>query len=216
MAGPTGNETNHVMDGLTVRGGLGLEGPGGVVTYLNRDAAAAVARQAAVVRGQGFITETFPRCGALSGTISVDGTVYGTAIGLLAGDVITNMTIGINVAGNTTTIAKLGIYSQTGTLLCSSADGSAGMGTAGLKTMAMTTPFTVTADGLYYAAWITKASVTLPTPLRGSASLSASNPSAGIGAGTPFMVTQTGQTDFPASATLVASVVSLAYWMGIS
>jgi hypothetical protein len=121
VAGPNGNETNHTLDGLTVRGGLAIEGVGGVKTYLNSDVASGLARQSLAMRNQGVYAETYPVMNSNGQTITTTGTVYGVGIGLLAGDVVTNLTSRVSLAGATVSLAKMGLYSKAGTLLCSSA-----------------------------------------------------------------------------------------------
>src|SRR4051812_10669111 len=98
MAGPSGNEANHTMDGLTVRGGLALQGDAGVQTYLNRDVAGMVARNAALLKGTGYYAETFPFAASNTSLAGTSQTIYAMACGLLAGDVVTNILCGCQTA----------------------------------------------------------------------------------------------------------------------
>lgn len=208
-----GNESNHRIDGLTIGGDLAFEGVGGAKTILNRDAAGFVARQAAFCRGMGYYAEPYPAM-LSSHTITVTQTVYGIGIGLLEGDVVSNLSVRVSVAGNTVTLAKLGLYSKTGTLLCSSADSGASFASTGTKTLPMTTPFTVLATDFYYAAFLGVSAVTMPDMWRASNLLAAGW--GGVGVGAAILVNQTGQADLPASATLVAQGANTAWWIGVS
>lgn len=213
---PLGNESNHTMDGLTVRGGLALANNNGQIASVEYDRFASMARVAVLQRGQGFLAETSPRgAGAFSSTIAITQVLYGMPVGLLAGDIVSNLSIAIQVAGNTVTLAKLGLYSKIGTLLASSAESGASFASTGMKTLAMTTPYTVVTDDLYYTAFLAVSAVTMPTPIRTAGNAIASN-NAGVGSGFPFQVVQTAQTDLPATATLVTSGSGISYWIGVS
>jgi hypothetical protein len=215
VAGPNGNETNHTLDGLTVRGGLAIEGVGGVKTYLNSDVASGLARQSLAMRNQGVYAETYPVMNSNGQTITTTGTVYGVGIGLLAGDVVTNLTSRVSLAGATVSLAKMGLYSKAGTLLCSSASNGTAFETTGVKTLPMTTPYTVPTDDYYFAAFIAVSAVTMPTNWR-SATFFTANSYAGVGSGQNIAVLQLSQADLPASATFVTSTSAISMWIGVS
>lgn len=212
MAGPTGNETNHTLDGLTVRGGLSLEGTGGVSTYLNRDAASDVARRMALMRGLGYYAETYPQVCHSGASLLNSGGCHFVAIGLLAGDVVTSITVQLEATGTSITLAKNGLYSVAGTLLASSASGHASFGTLGKKTLAMTTPYTITTDGMYYVCHIQVAASSAQV-MKAAGGLGSSQ---GVGSGGLVQGFQGGQADLPASATISLSASSLGMWMAVA
>lgn len=207
-----GNETNHRVDGLTISGGLAFEGPGGANAYLNRDVSAMLARTAAANRGMGYYAETVPylSCGAAS--VSVTGRLYGVAIGLLAGDVVSNIICAVNVINNTPTLTKLGLYTTGGTLLAGTADASSAFGSTGKKVTALTAPYTVTADGVYYVVFINTAA-TGASMFRAHGG---GNAFQAVTGGVAAMVNQDSQTDLPASATFTATANAFGYWMAIN
>lgn len=210
---PLGNESNHSMDGLTVRGGLAVANNSGGIASVDFDRFAALARQAVVMRAQGYYAETYPRAASLVANGVTSGTLYAMAVGLIAGDVVANMTIGVSTLG-TMTLAKLGLYSKTGnTLLCSSADASVAFGSTGPKTLAMTTPYTVVADDIYYVGFL--AVHTSLQCYRGSTS-TVTTFSGGVGNGFAMQMAQGSQVDLPATATLAVSTSGISWWVAIS
>jgi hypothetical protein len=214
---PIGNESNHVMDGLTVRGGLGLTNNLGQVATVDYDRFACMARNAVAMRAQGYYAETYPR-GAIAGsTVSVNGTIHFGAVGLLAGDVVTAVSVYVQTlaSGFSGTGVTLGLYTKSGALCASSADAQAAFGSTGMKTTAMTTPYTVPSDDLYYAAILSVAS-TPPVLLRGSSGISgggwlAVSPSVYGGFGT-----DTSEAALGAQQTISFSGLAISYWMAIS
>ncbi len=164
--------------------------------------------------GQGYFAETYQRPSNQSGSLAATQLLYGMAVGLLAGDVVTNMTVPVQTAGASVTLAKVALYSKTGTLLASSADASASFNSTGLKTVAMSSAYTVPTDDLYYAAFLAVSTVTMPTILRGMGSVTAAC-AGGIGSGSPVQVVQTGQADLPSPATFVVGSGNTV-WIGLS
>ena len=114
--------------------------------------------------------ETYPRylC-ATDNAISATGIALATAIPLQSGDVVTNITfITGGTAASVPTAGFVALYSSAATpaLLGQSADFATTARAANTAfTVALTTAFTVVADGLYYVS-IAFAATTVPT-LRG-------------------------------------------------
>lgn len=213
---PLGNESNHTMDGLTVRGGLAVADNAGNLASADYARFAMSAREAVLRRALGCYAETQPRTVLTGGsTVTVSGTIYGVAVGLLAGDVVSNISclVGTLASGFSGAGLRLALYSRAGVLLASSVDTQATFGSTGVKTTAMTTPYTVTTDDAYYASIISIASVP-PALFRGHASGSANT--AAVGAGIPLAVVQTAQTDLTSPATFTATTNSISVWFGIS
>jgi hypothetical protein len=210
-----GNELNHTIDGLTVRGGLALEGNGGAATYLSREVAAKLARENAANRAMGYYAETVPCNAAGAASVSISQRVYGVAIGLLAGDVVSNLIVACNVINNTATLTKLGLANSSGTMLAQSAEVSSTFGTTGKKVIAMAAPYTVTADGLYYAVFLNVAS-TGASLFRANGGGNAFQAVTGFSA---LNVNQDSQSDLPANGaalTLAATANAFGYWIAVS
>lgn len=164
--------------------------------------------------GQGVFFQTFERSVASLATTTVDGVAYFILVGLLTGDVITNISTIITAGGTTMTLSKVGIYDKTGVRLASSADQTTAWQTAGLKTTALSVPYTVLTDDVYYLAIISKGTA-VPTFLAGVNSTVAI--SQGVGSGAAALGVQTAQTDLPAPATISTSASNIkSFWMGLS
>jgi hypothetical protein len=177
------------------------------------------ARRAAVLReGCGFFADTFPIAASAGSTIAVSGSIYFQALGLLAGDIITNVLSAVQTAGATLTLTKVGIYTKAGTLLSSSADASAAFLSTGPKTTPLLpqtngAPLVIPIDDLYYAAFIC-VGTTPPTMYRG---LTGGNSNTTFtGASGPRSGLQSGQSDLITSATIAGSVSAIYFWHGIS
>jgi len=211
---PLGNEGSHVFDGLTVRGGLAVADMAGNVAAVDYNRFSAATRAALMQKAQGYFAETLPRAAAQNATVHVSGTIYGSLIGLLAGDIVTNVSCAVITLGSGYSGAghRFALYSKTGTLLASTGDVSSTMGSTGTKTIAFTTPYTVTTDDVYYVASI--AIATTPVTLtRGSGNSAATQAVTG---GIATQVNQTGQTDLTNPATLAVSGSSFNHWFALS
>lgn len=114
-------------------------------------------RAEAHIRARGFLGENFPvNQGNATGGAATDGTVFFSLIGVKPGDVITNLHVAVETAGTGSgcTLAMLSLTDRTGARLAVTADSAADRTkteSTGIKTFALTTPYTVTAgtDGLY-------------------------------------------------------------------
>lgn len=160
----------------------------------------------------GIVTETmlYP-AGHANASAPASGTMVGIIVGLRAGDVVTNLSCVLNSGGSGLTLVKLGLCAIDGTLLASTADAKASFTTSGLKTIAVSSPYTVTADGGYYIVYLaTNSGGAQPALMRGG-----SYALPVIGSGAKRHVQQTGQTDLPASATLAIGDGNW-YWFAAS
>lgn len=118
------------------------------------------------------IRESMDRRYILVNTLAVlsTGALRMQSIGLVAGDVVTNIAVlsGTTAAG-TPTHYMFGLYDSSRNLLATSTDQTtAAWGASTLKTLAMTTPYTVPTTGVYYIGIFVTAT-TVPT-LQGSSS----------------------------------------------
>jgi len=168
-------------------------------------------RQALLVTAQGLISEPYPRGNINTQSTVTSGKIQGSLVGLLVGDVITNILFIQQSNGSSLTLAKVGLYNTSGTLLASSADISSSLtsGAGTQRSFALSSPYTITTEGGYYRAFII-VGTTPPSIFRGTnnAGMSA------VGSGSAPYVSQTSQTDLPSPATF--SQDSVAFWIACS
>lgn len=163
--------------------------------------------------GQGITTETFPITASASATVVVTQSVYYGLVGFLKGDIITNIHIAVSTAvTGASTSCFVAVLDSAGNRLAVSNDLTTSADAVGVKTLALSSPYTILADGAYYLALLIVNTGTPPTLARG-ASFSA-NIMSGIGSGVRRAAVQTGQTTIPTSATFANT--ALAYWMATS
>lgn len=178
-------------------------------------AADAIQRAGILARAQGIFAETAPRWAMSAGSILLDGAVNYAAVALLAGDVITNLNTVVTTGGVALTLSKLGVYDKLGNRLALSADQGAAWQATGMMTAAMLAPYAVLTSDLYYFAVVSKGGV-LPTMLRNAVSGVTAALSV-IGSKPPPLSAQAGQTDLPATGTIVAgSATAFGVWIGAS
>ncbi len=168
----------------------------------------------AAVYAQGVLAETAPP--VTQGAI-VDGTVYFMGVQLYAGSTVSRISIGISTAGNGTSLSKVGLYDAAGNRLALSADQGAAWDSAGVKNIAMTASYLVPTSAWYYVAFVAKTATTMPTPV-----VSIATSSVVLGAIGPYnggttlrWGLQTGQTDLPSPATIVAGVAPKVLWAAV-
>lgn len=133
--------------------------------------------------------------------------LYAVAIGLDAGDTASKIVLGLNVtaSGTAPTLARFGLYdSGLANLLASTADTSAdaqwSASSQSFISFSFTTPYAVTATGLYYVAALVNGtwSVTQPTILA-QGDFNASFGVALVAGASPRTQGKSGVTDLPAS-----------------
>lgn len=161
----------------------------------------------------GVIAETYDRAVSSSSSQAVSQTIYYCLIGLLKGDVVTNLHIGtVTQSTGATTNAYMALYDTSGNRLAVSTDQTTGLDSVGMKTVAMSTPYTVTTSGAYYVAVLVNNSGTPPTFGRNNSN---STMTAGIGSGARIAGVQTGQTSMPSSGT-IGTGATIDFWIGVS
>src|SRR3990167_8391695 len=148
----------------------------------------------------GVISEPFSPELATTSTAPTSQTVYGILVGLRAGDVVTGVLLrnAVAAAGTAPTTARAGLADSTGKILILSGNvGAAASWPVGAMPLAFTAPYTVLADGGYFACFVVNGTwgTTQPTPQRIGAS-AAANIAFGSNAIPAFA--WTGQTDLPA------------------
>ena len=107
--------------------------------------------------GLGYTGETFSKDLIASSFAFTTGDCRATPLGLLAGDVITNVILDITVNIQTVTKFQIGLYNSAGNTLLASTANSTSNQNSGLNSYALSAPYTVPADGLYYLAVIVAA-----------------------------------------------------------
>ena len=165
--------------------------------------------------GQNIRGESFDRGNSTSSLLLISDTAYFSAVGLKAGDVVTNVVFGLETAGTQggTGAFFVGLYNSTGTRLAISADATASaVGSTGPVTVALAAAYTVPADGLYYLMAYSNFATTQPSLLRGSAGGSAASAISGGARKYARQVTAGGTP--PTSATLANGSVHL--WLAWS
>jgi hypothetical protein len=175
-------------------------------------------REQALRDGQGVAGETWPRQLGTGGNQPTAGAVYMSAVGLMRGDVVTNLLCIVNGAGSGTSLSKLALYDSDLNKVAATADQGSSWNTAGAKTAALTAPYTVTATGVFYIAVIVNAATTIPILWRVA-------PNDGIAphdfaGGLTYLWgfdTSSGRTDFPSSMYASFTVAGApCFWFGWS
>ena len=166
-------------------------------------------RNQALVTGLGYMGETSDRDTIASTLAFTSQDCRGSALGLLAGDKVTNVLVDVTAAIQAITTFKVGLYDAGGNLLASSANNTTNLAT-GINAFALTVPatgqvvpFVVPADGLYYLAVVIVATTMgcSAQALRGRVRVARS-------ARSKKAIVRTAQTDIP--ATLGSTVVGSA------
>lgn len=150
----------------------------------------------------GYKGQTFPLTNASNVMTTSSQLLIGVAIPLRAGSLITNIGQVLSSAGTGNTLCKYGIYSSAGSLLASTASWHGSIPASGPNTVALSAPYTITATGIYYFAYLVVTSTTAPavagaTLGNGAYSLAPSS--------VRWTWQQSGQADLPATATITAS-----------
>ena len=160
---------------------------------------------------EGLIAETFDRRTAQGNSQMADGAVYYLGLPLMAGQVVTSIAIVVGTAGTGLTLSKVGLYDSAMNRVALSAEQGSSWQSTGVKVVALTSPYTVVASGLFYAAVIAKGT-TVPSLLRSLLTTDLAG-TALPGALSPHGA-QTGQTDLPNPGAMGAANLR-AYWMGL-
>lgn len=161
----------------------------------------------------GYIAETAPLAGGVSSFATAAGALRGTALYLRAGDIVTNIipvvtVVAAGVAGS----VNVGLLDSTYNRLAISGEVQAQFTTLGPRVCALTAPYTVTADGLYYPVFllITGFGTTQPSLVSGGQTGS----SVALAGRPKAHWNQNGQVSIPATAT--PGDTGVAPWFGVS
>jgi len=107
--------------------------------------------------GMGYAGECWSRDTQRDTLTFTTGDFKAVACGFLSGDVVTNIIANVSGAFTTPTLFKVGLYDATGNLLASSANTTGVLTSTGMKSVALSTPYTITTDGLYYIGLVVAA-----------------------------------------------------------
>lgn len=159
--------------------------------------------------------ETIPReiCPEVNTTVAASGTLFMQAVYLKAGQLVSNISIhSATIASATVTGNCVGLYDIALNLLATSANNTTAHATATLRTYLMTTPYTVTADGLYYVGYYCTA--TTVATLKGGTAKTGGH----LAGQSPKLhgISSTGlTTSLPATAAAI-TVGTATIWAGVS
>lgn len=159
---------------------------------------------------QGYITKTHPLGLSVNTLLGVSGTIYGAAVFVRQGDVLSSLTFNATVAAGSLTLAKGGLYDVGNAQLVSGTESSASVnGATGRVVLPFATNYTSPRDQFVYAAMIF-VGTTPPTFSRaGSISFT---PKAGVSTWSYWA--QSGQSDLP--ATVVPAGGGVFPWLALA
>jgi hypothetical protein len=187
-----------------------VNNPGANTVYENNWRTSAAGGVQTLLTAEGLLGQNYERTLASNTSALVDGSAYFLLVPLKAADTLTNIIIAVTSGGSGVTLSKVGIYSKTGTQLAASADQGTAWQSSGIKTIALSSPYTASADDGVYLAIVCKATVTMPVLARASSQGTVNSP---VGSGVRPFAAQASQTDLPSPATLSAAG-GIAYWVG--
>lgn len=228
-----GSLTSNAGSTVTLNGTVAINGSGATIG----GSAANDLNEAITPSSAGLIAWDFPYAFATQGAASTasaavtGGSLYLAKLVLAAGTVVTNLWFRIATAASGITTGQNfgGLYSASGTLLATSADLSTVIGTnTGPIQAALTSAYTVTTSGNYYAAFFFNAGTTEPTlatfanqntVTTGAQDMGSLTTFGNTAAKFPFAINTTGNTTtLPASLTMTSNTATgaYAYWVGLN
>lgn len=158
--------------------------------------------------GRGYTGETYPLDAVVTSVAVTSGDCRATAVGFLAGDKITNVIFLTWSAISTVTTLKVGLFDSSGNLLASSANSTTNAAASTLASYALSAPYTIPADGLYYLAVV----IVATTPGQLGMSGAGTGKESAIASAAKGAVVKSGQSDMPAS--LGTSQTDSPVWFG--
>lgn len=228
-----GSLTANSGSTVTLNGTVAINGSGASVG----GSAANDLNSAETPSSMGLLAWDFPYAMAAAGSSSTGsaavtgGSLYLAKLVLAAGTVVTNLWFRIATAASSITTGQNfgGLYSASGTLLATSADLSTVIGTnTGPIQAALTSAYTISTSGTYYAGFFFNASVTEPvlgcfsnqnTVTTGAQNFGSSTTFGNTAAKFPFAINTTGNTTaLPTSLTMSSNTATgaYAYWVGVN
>lgn len=182
-------------------------------------------RKQAALNAWGILDESYDYGQANTNQVLTSGRIYQVSLGLLKGDVVTNILVSVPVAavGAAPTLIRLGLADSTTTMLAVTANvaSSANWLTANvIYAFALSAPYTVLADGLYQLVILQNGSFATTQPQVGARSQAQPLTSQISSGPRRFGHSSTnGNTDLPAVAsalpTMTTGVVSMP-WLAVN
>lgn len=158
-----------------------------------------------------FLAWSYDPVGTINAGTPTGGLLQLVRIRINSSCIISNIHLWCTTGGAGTTNCYAALYSFAGSLLAQSADLSASMGTAGLKSFVLSSPVSVTA-GYYYVAFWATASTTVPSFARGCGN---GSPNSLLGTSYRYC-TANGSLTNTAPGSLGAKTAGVAtYWAGV-
>jgi hypothetical protein len=149
----------------------------------------------------GYLGWTYDPMAIAATQLVTGGVLFLSKVWLRAGTVVTNLIVEVGTAATGATSGQcfLGLFDSTGARQGVTADQSTAWGSTGVKIAALTTPYTVGADGFFWIGTLGNAATTLPAFQRAASSGHFNN---GLAAGASRSGTiGTAQTAMPSSIT---------------
>ena len=168
---------------------------------------------------QNLIAWSYDPQGATSSVAPSGGVIQLVQLVLRGPATVTNVLVHVATGGSTLTAGQnfAGLYDTTGARLGVTADQTTPWTTAGLETMALTSPVQLAA-GMYYVALV--ANGTTPPAFARSTGIASASAliNAGLTAATArFATNSSGQTSLPSTVTLASnSLATTAFWVAVS
>jgi len=176
----------------------------------------------AALAAQGLLAETFSRRFATSQAAPTSQTIFASLVTLYAGMTVTNLhcAVGTAAAGTDPTLIKMALCSKAGVVLQQSVNEAADAkwDSKGTKTVALASPYAVTATDGYYVCFLINGTFG-STNLQLVRSLVIDSGSmTAVGSGVVPICSQASQTDFQATSgsQTLSGATGNAVWMGVS
>lgn len=213
-----GFQGHRLYDGQISKQGVLADRLNDIETFL----LLAEARERIRRNGWGILTETFPVLSNVNSASPSSGAGYGGLIGLVSGDVVSNIIVAAAVAGAgaAPTLIRVGLADKTGKILGISADvhADAQWTSGGLVIEPLSSPVTIAVTDVYYPVFLKVGAFgTTDLALARGPSFSASIAGA-LGSGPRLSPVQTGLADLPAvgSSLAFSGTSGNPFWFAVS
>jgi len=163
--------------------------------------------------GMGYVAHTYRQILAQGTQANGAGQFVAAAVPIPPDSTITNIHCWIVTAGTGSSNTYAGIYNLSGTKLAETGNESTAFNSTGLKTLALTSPYSISTKGLYYVGWTHDATVTRAAWAGNEDDRAVVAGPAGV---FPTINHGSGLTSLPASLTPTAATNSTSVWVALS